>query len=158
MSTIFDTHKFDVVDLNEANAQAEAYNKSYEELRQEIEIDVAISPEIREEFSATGRLSAENWFMLVYGISLKRCTQIIVYMLVIGVILFTGIFAIEKVYDKSHPLEVTVQKFSEDGTVYYEHTAGDQTWITTEKEDTGIFWEIFNRVYSYFNEDGVYSK
>lgn len=163
MSTnLFDTHKFDCVDLNEANAQAKVINKSMEELRQEIEIDVAIDPEIREEFAATGRLSAENWFQLVYGISLKRIAQIAIYAIIVFIIGFIGCFFIKKVYTDKIPLEVITSETCVDETgnevSYYRHSKGGEEWITTEKDDNGPFWEAFNRIYSYFNEDGIYSK
>ena len=161
MSNLFDTHRFEAinsVNLDEVNAEAEAYREAKAELKREIEIDIAIPEEIRTEFKQKGRLSAETWFKLVYGISLKRCAQITAYMLVVGAVLFGGIFVVQRVYDKSHPLEVTAQKVSEDGTVYYEHTAGDKKWITTEPEDDGPFWEAVNRVYSFFAKDGKYSR
>lgn len=158
MSNLFDTHKFDAIDLNEVNSEAEAYREAKAELRKEIEIDVAIPEEIRTEFKQNGRLSAETWFRLVYGISLKRCAQITAYMLVVGAVLFGGIFVLNRWYNASHPLEVTAQKVSEDGTVYYEHTAGENTWITTEPDDDGPFWEAVNRAYSFFAKDGKYSK
>lgn len=162
MSNLFDTHKFDAIDLNEVQAQSEAINKSVDEFRQEIEIDVAIDPEIREEFITTGRLSAENWFQLVYGISLKRILQITVYAFVVFVIAFLGCLFVKKAYTDKIPLEVVSSKTCVDEAgnevVYYEHTKGNQEWITTEKNDDGPLWETFNRIYSYFNEDGIYSK
>ena len=161
MSTIFDTHKFDCVDLNEVQAQSEAINKSVKEFRQEIEIDVAIAPEIREEFETTGRLSAENWFQLVYGISLKRIAQIIIYAFVVFIIAFTGCWFAKKTFTDKIPLEVVTTESCVDDVgnevTYYRHNKGDQEWITTEKEDRGILWEGFNHLYSYFNEDGIYS-
>lgn len=162
MSTnIFDTHRFEAinsVNLDEVNNEVEAYREAKAELKREIEIDVAIPEDIRKEFKRKGRLSAESWFKLVYGISLKRCAQITAYMLVVGAVLFGGIFAVNKWYDLNHPLEITVQKVSEDGTVYYEHTAGDEKWITTEPSSDGPFWEAVNRMYSLFADDGKYSK
>lgn len=161
MSNLFDTHRFEAINninLDEVNAEAEAYREAKDELRKEIEIDVAIPEQVRNEFKQKGRLSAETWFQLVYGISLKRCAQITAYMLVVGAILFAGIFAVQRVYDANHPLEVVVQKTSDDGAVYYEHTAGDQTWITTEPEDDGPFWDAVNRIYSTFAKDGKYSR
>ena len=161
MSTIFDTHKFDCVDLNEVQAQSEAINKSVKEFRQEIEIDVAIDPEIREEFENTGRLSAENWFQLVYGISLKRIAQIFIYALIIFVIAFLGCLFVKKTFMDKIPLEVVTTESCVDDVgnevIYYRHSKGDQEWITTDKSDRGILWECVNHVYSYFATDGVYS-
>lgn len=161
MSTIFDTHKFDAIDLNEANAQADAINKSVEEFKQEIEIDVAIPDEIRNEFATTGRLSAENWFQLVYGISLKRIVQITVYALIVFAIAFTGCLFVKKTFTDKIPLEVVTAESCVDDVgnevTYYRHNKGDQEWITTDKEDRGILWEGINHLYSYFNEDGIYS-
>lgn len=159
--SIYDTGRFDAIDLNDAEVQAEAYNKSIQELKDEIEIDVAIPAEVREEFVATGHLSAENWFQLVYGISLKRIAQIVVYAFVIFCIAFAGCFAIKKLYTDKIPLEIVTTETCVDDVgnevVYYRHSKGDQDWITTEKTDRGLFWEAFNHIYSYFADDGIYS-
>lgn len=160
-ANIFDTHKFDAIDLNEVQAQSEAINKSVDEFRQEIEIDVAIDPEIREEFIATGHLSAENWFQLVYGISLKRIGQIIAYAFVVFIIAFAGCWFVKKTYTDKIPLEMVTTETCVDDVgnevVYYRHTKAGEEWITTEKDDNGPFWDVFNHIYSFFNDDGVYS-